>query len=158
MTDSAESPRRKRGPRHDGRLAAVQFFYQLHAHGGGGLEDLGDFWELRPVGQLAKDYAELLIRGMLQDRPQLDQRIALALDNYTLERVGPSEAAILRCATWELFHAPDGPPKAVVLDEAVEIASRLGGSESARFVNGVLDRIAKGNPGGEPAALSPDPA
>lgn len=143
MSDAPESPRRKRGPRHDGRLAAVQFFYQLDSHGGGGAEELAAFWELRPVGRHARDYAELLIHGMLATRPRLDQRIALVLENYSLERVGLCEAAILRCATWELFHAPEPPPKAVVLDEAIEIAHRLGGSDSAKFVNGVLDKIAR---------------
>ena len=51
------------------------------------------------------------------------------------------DRAILRLATWELFHASDIDLK-VVLDEAVTLASELSTDESPKFVNAVLDRIA----------------
>jgi N utilization substance protein B len=48
---------------------------------------------------------------------------------------------ILRLATWELMHQTD-VPKAVILDEAVELAKAFGTEESPAFINGVLSRVA----------------
>jgi hypothetical protein len=48
---------------------------------------------------------------------------------------------VLRLGTWELIHHLE-IPRAVIIDESVEIAKRYAGTESAGFVNGVLDRIA----------------
>ena len=49
---------------------------------------------------------------------------------------------LLRVTTWELLVKPE-VPRAVILDEAVELAKRFGTAESGAFVNGVLDRIAE---------------
>jgi N utilization substance protein B len=48
---------------------------------------------------------------------------------------------LLRIGTWELLEKAD-VPRAVVIDEAVELAKRYGTEESGAFVNGVLDRVA----------------
>jgi N utilization substance protein B len=49
---------------------------------------------------------------------------------------------ILRAAVYELLWHPDIPPK-VAINEAIEIAKKFGTAESSRFINGVLDRIAR---------------
>ena len=49
---------------------------------------------------------------------------------------------VLRMGAWELLERAD-VPRAVILDEAVEVAKRFGTEESGAFVNGVLDRIAE---------------
>ncbi len=65
---------------------------------------------------------------------------------------------LLRLGAWELVKKPD-VPRAVVLDEAVELAKRFGTEESGAFVNGVLDRIAddcgRADEPKEPAAPPP---
>ena len=48
---------------------------------------------------------------------------------------------VLRLGTWELANRPD-VPRAVILDEAVELAKAFGTDESSAFVNGVLNRVA----------------
>ena len=48
---------------------------------------------------------------------------------------------VLRLGTWELAHRPD-VPRAVVLDEAVELAKSFGTDDSSAFVNGVLNKVA----------------
>ena len=50
------------------------------------------------------------------------------------------DRAILRLATYEIKHCED-IPKAVSINEAIEIAKRFGSTDSARFVNGVLDAL-----------------
>ena len=49
---------------------------------------------------------------------------------------------ILRAAVYELLWHPDVPAK-VAINEAIEIAKKFGTQESSRFINGVLDRIAR---------------
>jgi hypothetical protein len=57
--------------------------------------------------------------------------------------MNPIARNVLRLGTWELLTHPE-IPRAVIIDESVEVAKRYGGAESGKFVNGVLDRIADG--------------
>lgn len=71
----------------------------------------------------------------------IDQGITAATRNWRLGRLGAIERAVLRLGSAELIRA-DAPPR-VVIQEAVTLAERFGTLESARFVNGVLDAIAR---------------
>jgi N utilization substance protein B len=53
------------------------------------------------------------------------------------------DRGILRLATTELMAMSDVPPK-VAIHEAIRLAERYGTEESPRFVNGVLDAVARG--------------
>jgi len=65
--------------------------------------------------------------------------------NWRLERMAAVDRNVLRLALFEMLHHPE-TPAAVVIDEALEIARRFSGEDSAEFVNGVLDGIHKGLP------------
>lgn len=75
---------------------------------------------------------------------EINQLISKHLENFTFERLAQVDRAVLQLATTELKHCPDIPP-AVSINEAIDIARRFGGSDSALFVNGVLDKLG-GNP------------
>ena len=62
------------------------------------------------------------------------------IENYAPQRVDPVDRAILRLATYELKMSDD-IPRAVTINEAIEIAKKFGTNESARFINGVLDAL-----------------
>ena len=85
--------------------------------------------------------ADELVDLVLARKEAIDATLAAVVDNYSPERIDPVDRAILRLATWEILHAAT-PPK-VAINEAIELAKRFGTSDSRRFVNGVLDRIAK---------------
>ncbi|HQT26230.1 MAG TPA: transcription antitermination factor NusB, partial [Burkholderiales bacterium] len=53
----------------------------------------------------------------------------------------PVEASILLLASFELMHQPEIPYR-VVINEAVELAKRYGGTDGHKYVNGVLDKLA----------------
>ncbi len=81
--------------------------------------------------------------GVLQERPaEVDDLIRSAARNWELDRLAATDRSVLRIAIAELIGRP-GTPARVVLDEAIEIARRYGAEESARFVNGVLDHVAR---------------
>lgn len=81
--------------------------------------------------------------GMLEARSaDIDTLLRAAAQNWQMERLAATDRAVLRVAVAELLSRP-GTPARVVIDEAVEIARRFGSDASGRFVNGVLDRVAR---------------
>jgi transcription antitermination protein NusB len=82
-----------------------------------------------------------LVDAVLARKEAIDAALAKVVDHYAPERIDPVDRAILRLATHEILHA-DIPVKAAI-NEAIELAKRFGTSDSSRFVNGVLDRIAR---------------
>ena len=84
--------------------------------------------------------ADELVDRVLKHKEAIDARLAGVVDNFSPERIDPVDRAILRLATHEILHA-EAPPK-VAINEAIELAKRFGTTDSKRFVNGILDRIA----------------
>lgn len=77
-----------------------------------------------------------------REKEGIDERLAAVVENFVPERIDPVDRAILRLATWEILHSPEVPAP-VAIDEAIELAKRFGTTDSGRFVNGILDKIAK---------------
>jgi N utilization substance protein B len=85
--------------------------------------------------------ASLLLRTLRDERRSLDTQLSEVTTNWRLERLGAVERSVLRLAAAELFRG-ETPPR-VVLREAIRLAERYGNRDSARFVNGVLDALAR---------------
>lgn len=82
-----------------------------------------------------------LVDAILSHLDAIDATLSSVVDNYSPERIDPVDRAILRVATHEILYA--ATPANVAINEAIELAKRFGTTDSNRFVNGVLDRIAK---------------
>lgn len=100
-----------------------------------------DFWREMPGDPEDRAYADLVVRGVATELEAVDGCIRAASENWRLERMTRVDRNLLRLGTWELKSQPD-VPRAVVIDEAVELSKRYGTEESKSFVNGVLDRVA----------------
>ena len=87
-------------------------------------------------------YAEQIVRGVDENRAEIDALIEQHAVGWTLARMPVVDRAIVRMATWELQHNPE-IPTAVAIAEAMELASVLSTDDSAPFVNGVLGSIAE---------------
>ena len=85
--------------------------------------------------------AVALIGEVAARGPELDATLKAVTSNWRLDRLGAIERSLLRLGAAELARG-DTPPR-VVLQEAVRLAERFGGLESARFINGVLDAVAR---------------
>jgi N utilization substance protein B len=83
-----------------------------------------------------------LADAVQREKEDIDERLAAVVENFVPERIDPVDRAILRLATWEIIHSPEVPAP-VAIDEAIELAKRFGTTDSGRFVNGILDKIAK---------------
>lgn len=88
------------------------------------------------------ELVEDVIRLLERDSEAVDRELTRAAENWPLERLGATDRSVLRAAIAELMSRP-GTPARVVLDEAIDIAKRYGTDDSGRFVNGVLDRVAR---------------
>lgn len=128
------------GARSTGREAALQMLFSLES--GGSIERvISHFWRLTPGDPEGREYADGLARGIAEEIDRVDGIIRKASVNWRLERMARVDRNILRMGAWELLHSPD-IPRAVTIDEGVELAKKFGTEESSSFVNGVLDRIA----------------
>jgi N utilization substance protein B len=78
--------------------------------------------------------------GVINHQAEIDQRIALAAENWRVSRMATVDRNVLRMGTYELFYNPETPAR-VAFDEAIELARRYGSADSPGFVNGVLDRL-----------------
>jgi N utilization substance protein B len=87
-----------------------------------------------------------LYDGVVAHLSEIDEALTAAADNWRLPRMAAVDRNILRLGSYELRYSPDSPPH-VALDEAIELARRYGSAGSPAFVNGVLDRVHKGEGG-----------
>lgn len=131
------------GARHSGREAALQMLFQLEASGVSPDQAITLFWRtFEDADPEGKAYADACVRGVADNLDTIDKRVTAASQNWRLERMSRVDRNLLRLGTWELLYRSD-VPRAVILDEAVELAKSFGTDESSGFVNGVLDRIAE---------------
>jgi len=102
----------------------------------------GDLARQRRRVEDAFDYAQVLVRGTVDHREEIDAMIRGQADNWRLERMPAVDRNILRLAIYEMLYEQD-TPKLVVVDEAIELAKKFGSEQSGRFVNGLLDGLLK---------------
>jgi N utilization substance protein B len=95
----------------------------------------------KPSGEVV-EYAERLVTNVMAERERLDVMIKDRLENWAIERVSVIDRTILRIALSELLHCPEVPVN-VIINEAIEIAQTFSSADAGRFVNGVLDRLAR---------------
>jgi N utilization substance protein B len=103
-------------------------------------------WEtLREEERLTDDQralAEDVVRLLAGRGAEVDARLQGGASHWPLDRLAATDRAVLRVALAEMLARP-GTPARVVIDEAIELAKRYGSEESGRFVNGVLDGLAR---------------
>lgn len=85
-------------------------------------------------------FARQLIDGTLEHKEEIDNKIAALAEGWALTRMPNVDRNLLRLAAYEIFYRPDIPGR-VTMNEAIEMAKRFGGEDSAKFINGILDRF-----------------
>jgi N utilization substance protein B len=125
-----------------GRSRALQALYawdlRKHEALGGVAERI---WDDLAVAADERAFATNLLGVVAASGASLDAELERVTTNWRLERVGVIERCVLRLAAAEL-HEGVTPPR-VVIQEAVRLAERFGSAQSAGFVNGVLDALAR---------------
>ena len=114
--------------------------FQIEASGVDAEKAIALFWRNFEADPEGRPYADEAVQGIAEKLAEVDACITAASSNWRIERMTRVDRNLLRLGTWELMFRPD-VPRAVVLDEAVELAKSYGTDESSAFVNGVLNQI-----------------
>ena len=102
---------------------------------------------LMHLHKITKKYArEAYMRmGLVKEHlTEIDEKIALASNDYAFDRICRAERNILRLSVYELFYDESIPPK-VAISEAIRLTRKFSTNESASFINAVLDFLYQGS-------------
>ena len=148
---SAHNASAKSKSRSAARLASVQALYQMDMEDIGIARLLNEFHSHR-LGQELEDaqYADAdpdffddVVSGVDARRAEIDERVDGKLgEKWKMDRLDKTMLQILRCGTYELIARPD-VPTATVIDEYLDVAHAFFDKKDAKFVNGLLDAVAK---------------
>lgn len=129
--------------RRNARRYALQAMYQWQLAGTPVSDIQNEFLLYHIEKKIDLDYFKELIHGVPQFQQEIDKEMQPYLGRL-MNEIDPVELAVLRLATYELMKRPDVPYR-VVINEALELTKKFGSIEGHKFVNGVLDRVAKKN-------------
>ena len=130
-------------PRRRARELAFRVLYQSDMMG----DPVTDAWtraraEEEDLDDDPRSLVDDIVNTVAKQGAEIDALLVEAAEHWELARLAATDRAVLRSAVAELLARP-GMPVRVVLDEAITLAKKFGSEESGRFVNGVLDRIAR---------------
>ena len=153
------------GKRREARERAVQFLFQHDLNPPEDLDRaLDEFWQTQRAAAIAGEkgpatwgqpvelppltageaetrlFADPLIRGVIEHRDAIDERIKAHAKNWEFHRIAAVDRNIMRLAIFEMLHREDIPP-VVSINEAVDIAKKFSTQDSGKFVNGILDKV-----------------
>ncbi len=134
--------------RRRARARALQALYAWDVANDGNVAGAtGRLWDDLALGAAEREFAAPIIRMIESRGEEIDESLRAITTNWRLERLGAIERAALRLGAAELMYegseAREVTPARVVIQETVLLAERFGSAESARFVNGVLDAMAR---------------
>ena len=135
------------GTRRKSREMVLQMLFQAEMGKQSPEEVRKTFWsERRDVDDETRGFADDIFRVATEagrhDGANIDLMIEKHAANWRLERMAAVDRNLLRAAVAEMIGFPD-TPRAVVINEAIEIARKFSSPESVNFINGVLDGIAR---------------
>jgi N utilization substance protein B len=128
--------------RRAARRRAMQALYSWQLTRDQPLDILAEFREDPEHAKVDAEYFREILIGVTRHSGEYDARMEPALGGRPLAQLDPIEHALLWLGIWELSERPDVPYR-VVINEAVDIAKKFGAEQSHRFVNGVLDTLAR---------------
>ena len=138
MPRSARWERRRRA-----RRLLVQALYQQQLADSGCEEILRQFRPRPEYAEADTEFFTELLRASLEQSGDFDRQISQVSD-ISVDRIDPVERAVLWAALAEMQSGDTR--RAVIINEAVELAREFGADQGYRFVNAVLDRWARAHP------------
>jgi N utilization substance protein B len=127
--------------RHQARTAVIGLLYAYDL----GNENIAQFSdEILEAGKIRnkqREFSHGLFGGTIEHLDVLDAEIEKHLKEWSFEKIGKVEKAILRLGAYEILIA--GTDRPIIINEAVELAKALADEKSPQFINGVLDAIGK---------------
>jgi N utilization substance protein B len=129
------------GLRHKAREYAMQMLFQWEMSPKDPQKLAEQFWKSAAAADTTEKFANQLFFGAVREGKEIDALIERHSDNWRFDRLSAIDRAILRMAIYEL-RAGTAPGRAVIT-EALELAKKFSGEDSAGFLNGVLAGVSK---------------
>ena len=127
--------------RHQARTAVVGLLYAYDL----GNENISKFsdeiLEEDKIRNKQREFSNSLFHGTIENIEMIDEEVQKHLKEWDYDAIGKVEKAILRLGAYEILVAKTD--RAIIINEAVELAKELADDKSPKFINGVLDAIGK---------------
>ncbi len=141
LPQESETPKPNRVGRQLARRSALQALYQWQVSG-----NAIDTIEKIYLAEFAKKTVDIayyseLIHGVVDHQLELDALFTPYLKR-NFHEIDPIELTVLRIASYELLHRLEIPYR-VIINEALEVVKKFGSVEGYKFVNSILDLLAK---------------
>ena len=130
------------GHRRKARECALQVLYEMEMKDTEPHRTLESFWLVEDAAEDVRVFATELVEGTYRNRKEIDVLVERHSLHWKLARMAVVDRNILRLAAYELISVHD-VPMSVILNEAIEIAKKLGTGDSSAFINGILDKVGK---------------
>jgi len=131
------------GTRRKSRELVLQMLFQADMGRQGADEVRRTFWaERKEVADEVRGFTDELFRVATDRIHQIDSLIEAHAEHWRMERMAAVDRNILRSAVTEMLIYP-ATPRAIVINEAIEIARKFSTPESVQFINGVLDSVGR---------------
>ena len=127
--------------RRKARHYGMQALYQWHMAGASLTDIEAEFRADYDFSHVDLEYFQALLHGVPACVDELEATLEPLLDRK-LSDLDPIERTLLRMGTFELAHRPDVPYK-VVINEAVALTKKFGATDGHKYINGVLDKVAR---------------
>lgn len=127
--------------RHHARMAVVSLLYAYDLGNKSILDYSDEILEEKKIRNKQRDFALTLYNGVIENLQLCDDAISNNLKEWDFDRLGSIERATLRLGAYEILY--EGLESAVIINEAIEITKAFGSEQSPKFINGVLDAMAK---------------
>jgi len=128
------------GSRRNARERALQILFQLEFDETPPDRIFLQYWQDKKVSEDERRHCESLVEGISAHRSRIDDIIQSVSENWRVSRMVLVDRNILRIAAYELFWGERLAP-GIVINEAIEIAKKYSGEQSAAFINGILDAL-----------------
>ena len=94
---------------------------------------------IKEVCEIENEFVKEIVYGVITYKNDIDKLANESLNNWTIDRLGNTDAAILRMGIYELLYTDT--PDVVCINEAVELAKAYSDDDVRKMINGVLDKI-----------------
>jgi len=124
------------------RETALQVLYQIDMTGepDDRLKMIENWASEFKLSDKSAEFTRKLVEGTIQHKIDIDEKIAQTAHEWALDRMNTVDRNLMRLAIYEMVYCQETPQR-VSVNEAIEIAKRFGGDDSAKFINGILDKM-----------------
>lgn len=124
--------------RSEARVIIMTILYQVFMYENSGINyDLDEV--IKDNLEINNDFVRKIVNGVVENNQKLIEKANYHLKNWTINRLGLTDQAILKMGIYELLYTDT--PSIVAINEAVELAKKYSDDKVKNMINGVLDKV-----------------